>query len=184
MQQKNADILFVCKKQKRRYASLIPILFVLRTITVFIMMRKKGYSGVAIYCKKQPDKIISGTSWLDADAEGRFIEAQFGNLSVISLYSPSGSSSEERQTIKFKFMDRFMPYLQACTKKGRNYIILPRLEYRPQRNRLKNLAWKSIELGFFARRKGLARSIICKWTLAGCVQNDQTGSRAKHLVVK
>ena len=118
MQQQNADILFACKKQKRRYTSLIPILFVLRIITVFFMMRKKGYSRAAIYCKKQPDKIISGTGWLDAHAKGRFIEAQFGSLSVISLYSPFGSSSEERQTIKFKFMDRFMPYLQACTKKG------------------------------------------------------------------
>jgi len=46
-------------------------------------MRKKGYSRVALYCRKQPDKIISGIGWLDADAEGRFIEAQFGNLSVI-----------------------------------------------------------------------------------------------------
>jgi exodeoxyribonuclease-3 len=95
--------LFACKKQKLRYTSLIPILFVLRTITVFIMMRKKGYSGVAIYCKKQPDKIISGTSWLDADAEGRFIEAQFGNLSVISLYLPSGSSGEDRQAFYGSF---------------------------------------------------------------------------------
>lgn len=50
------------------------------------MMRKKDYSGVALYCKKQPDKIISDIGWQDADAEGRFIEAQFGNLSVISLY--------------------------------------------------------------------------------------------------
>ena len=84
---------------------------------------KKGYSGVAIYCKKQPDKIISGIGWSDADAEGRFIEAQLGNLSIISLYLPSGSSGEARQAFKFSFMERFMPYLQACTQNGRNYII-------------------------------------------------------------
>jgi len=84
---------------------------------------KKGYSGVALYCRKQPDKIISGIGWSDADAEGRFIEAQFGNFSVISLYLPSGSSGEDRQGFKFSFMDRFMPYLQACAQNGRDYII-------------------------------------------------------------
>lgn len=84
---------------------------------------KKGYSGVAIYSKKQPLEIIEGIGWPDIDAEGRFIEARFDNLSVISLYLHSGSSGEERQTIKFSFMDRFMPYLEACAASGRNYII-------------------------------------------------------------
>jgi exodeoxyribonuclease III len=84
---------------------------------------KKGYSGVAIFCKKQPDNIISGIGWSDADAEGRFIEVQLGNLSIISLYLPSGSSGEARQAFKFSFMERFMPYLQACTQNDRDYII-------------------------------------------------------------
>ena len=84
---------------------------------------KKGYSGVALYCRKQPDKIISGIGWQDVDSEGRFIEAQFGNLSIISLYLPSGSSGEERQAFKFTFMDRFTPYLQECSQNGRDYII-------------------------------------------------------------
>ncbi|MFZ2313676.1 MAG: exodeoxyribonuclease III, partial [Methylobacter sp.] len=61
-------------------------------------------------CRKQPDKIISGIGWQDIDAEGRFIEAQFGNHSIISLYLPSGTSGEERQAFKFKFLDRFTPY--------------------------------------------------------------------------
>ncbi|WP_198243782.1 exodeoxyribonuclease III [methane-oxidizing endosymbiont of Gigantopelta aegis] len=84
---------------------------------------KKGYSGVALYCKKEPDTLIKGIGWDDVDAEGRFIEAQFGNLSVISLYLPSGSSSEERQAIKFKFLDRFMPWLEQASQNGRDYII-------------------------------------------------------------
>lgn len=84
---------------------------------------KKGYSGVALYCKKQPDNIISGIGWPDFDAEGRYIEAQFGNLSVISLYLPSGSSGEERQAIKFDFMNRFMPYLQKLAQSDRDTII-------------------------------------------------------------
>jgi len=75
---------------------------------------KKGYSGVALYYRKQPDKIISGIGWQDIDAEGRFIEAQFGNLSIISHYLPSGTSEEERQAFKFKFLDASHPiYINA-----------------------------------------------------------------------
>jgi len=84
---------------------------------------KKGYSGVALYCKKQPDNVITGIGWDDVDNEGRFIEAQFGNLSVISLYLASGSSSEERQAVKFKFLERFLSYLQELAKNGRDYVI-------------------------------------------------------------
>jgi exodeoxyribonuclease-3 len=116
--------LFAYRKQKLSCINLIPILFAPKTITVFTMMqKKKGYSGVALYCKKQPDNIISGIGWQDVDAEGRFIEAQFGDLSVISLYLPSGSSGEERQAFKFRFMEKFTPYLQECAQNGRNYII-------------------------------------------------------------
>jgi len=84
---------------------------------------KKGYSGVALYCKKAPDEVVSGIGWPDFDAEGRFIEARFGQLSVISLYLPSGSSSEERQAVKFDVMERLMPYLMQRASEGRDLII-------------------------------------------------------------
>ena len=84
---------------------------------------KKGYSGVAIYSKVEPKKVIKGIGWHDIDVEGRYIEFQFGKLSVISLYMHSGSSGEERQQVKFDFMDRFMPYLQSLRRKRREFII-------------------------------------------------------------
>ena len=84
---------------------------------------KKGYSGVGIYSKKQPDRIIEGLGIADIDAEGRYIEAVFGNLSVVSLYLPSGSSGEERQTAKFAFMKRFLPRLEALATSGREFIL-------------------------------------------------------------
>jgi exodeoxyribonuclease-3 len=84
---------------------------------------KKGYSGVAIYSQIEPDKIISKIGWKDADIEGRFIQANFGKLSVISLYLPSGSSSEERQAIKFDFLERFTPVLKKMRRQKREYII-------------------------------------------------------------
>ena len=70
---------------------------------------KKGYSGVALYCKNEPDEVIVGMGNEEFDFEGRYIEARFGNLSVISLYMPSGSAKEIRQQTKYRCMDYFMP---------------------------------------------------------------------------
>lgn len=67
--------------------------------------------------------MIHGLGWEDFDREGRFIQVDFGKLSVISLYLPSGSSSEERQAAKFDFMDRFYPVLDKMRKEQREYII-------------------------------------------------------------
>jgi exodeoxyribonuclease-3 len=83
---------------------------------------KKGYSGVAIYARREPDDLIQGLGWPDMDAEGRYLEARFGNLSVVSIYMPSGSSSEERQAVKFEFMNRFLPHLRECAQSGRDFI--------------------------------------------------------------
>jgi len=86
---------------------------------------KKGYSGVAIYSRVKPDNVIYGLGegFEDMDAEGRYIQADFGNFSVISLYLPSGSSSEERQQVKFDFMRRFETALLAMRRKKRDFII-------------------------------------------------------------
>ena len=65
---------------------------------------KKGYSGVAIYSKREPDEVRTAIGWAPFDDEGRYLEARYGNLSVVSLYVPSGSSGEERQAFKFKVM--------------------------------------------------------------------------------
>ena len=84
---------------------------------------KKGYSGVAIYSKKEPERVQIGLGWPDVDAEGRFLQVDFCNLSVISLYLPSGSSSPERQAVKFDFMERFLPILKKLYDDRRDYII-------------------------------------------------------------
>jgi exodeoxyribonuclease-3 len=84
---------------------------------------KKGYSGVAIYSRIKPDKIIDKIGWREADDEGRYLQANFGKLSIVSLYLPSGSSSEERQTIKFDFLDRFISVLKKMRRQKREYII-------------------------------------------------------------
>jgi exodeoxyribonuclease-3 len=89
----------------------------------FHYAEKKGYSGVGIYARRQPDAIIEGLGIPDIDAEGRYIEAVFGKLSVVSVYLPSGSSSEERQQVKFAFMERFRPQLEKLRASGREVVI-------------------------------------------------------------
>ncbi len=84
---------------------------------------KKGYSGVAIYSRRVPDAVLTTLGWSPFDDEGRYIECRFGNLSVVSLYLPSGSSGELRQQFKFDVMtwiaDRFDEWLGS----GRDYVI-------------------------------------------------------------
>jgi len=89
----------------------------------FHYAEKKGYSGVGIYSKRKPDAVIEGLGIAEFDSEGRYIEVQYGNLSVVSLYLPSGSSGEERQAVKFKFLAAFMPHMQQLYASGRDVII-------------------------------------------------------------
>ncbi|OGA34835.1 MAG: exodeoxyribonuclease III [Betaproteobacteria bacterium RIFCSPLOWO2_12_FULL_64_23] len=89
----------------------------------FSCAEKKGYSGVGLYCRKRPDRIISGFGSREFDAEGRYLRADYGKLSVISVYLPSGSSSEERQQAKFRFMREFMPHLVKLKASGREVVL-------------------------------------------------------------
>ncbi|RZA32994.1 MAG: exodeoxyribonuclease III [Lysobacteraceae bacterium] len=84
---------------------------------------KKGYSGVAIYSKREPDEIRTALGWPEFDEEGRYLEARFGNLSVVSFYIPSGSSGELRQGFKFQVMDWLAPILEEWRTSGRDYVL-------------------------------------------------------------
>lgn len=84
---------------------------------------KKGYSGVAIYSRREPDEVRTALGWAPFDEEGRYLEARFGKLSVVSFYIPSGSSGEERQGFKFKTMDWLQPTLEQWLASGRDYVL-------------------------------------------------------------
>ena len=84
---------------------------------------KKGYSGVGIWSREKPDRVVNGFGHAEFDGEGRYIRADFANVTVISLYLPSGSSSPERQEAKFRFLDAFYPHMQALIDEGREIIL-------------------------------------------------------------
>lgn len=110
----------------------------------FHFAQKKGYSGVGIYTRYEPSDVIAGYGSPEFDAEGRYIELRFDTparkLSIISAYFPSGSSGEERQLAKYRFLEAFHPHLMA-TKGEREFILCGDINIAHQQIDLKN--WRS-----------------------------------------
>lgn len=102
---------------------------------------KKGYSGTAIYSRVKPRKVIDSLGWDPADSEGRYLQADFEGISVISLYMPSGSSSEQALEKKYLFMDKFMDHLRGLRRKRREFVICADWNICHQEIDLKN--WRS-----------------------------------------
>jgi len=107
----------------------------------FHCAEKKGYSGVGLYARTEPDHVAEGLGNAEFDAEGRYLRADWGKLSVISLYLPSGSSSPERQQAKFRFMDFFFPHLAELAACGREFVLCGDWNIAHKEIDLKN--WKS-----------------------------------------
>lgn len=85
--------------------------------------QKKGYSGVAIYARQKPLSIVKGFGYDYCDTEGRYIQFDYPKFSVISLYLPSGTSGDERQVVKYAFLERFAEHLIQLKNAGRELII-------------------------------------------------------------
>ncbi len=121
---------------------------------------KKGYSGAGVYSRKKPDNVVIGFGSKEFDAEGRYVQCDFGELSVISVYCPSGSSSEERQLAKFRFMKEFFPHLKALTDSGREVVICGDWNIAHKEIDLKN--WKSNQKnsGFLPEERAWLSSVF------------------------
>ncbi len=85
--------------------------------------KKKGYSGVGLLSKKQPDNVVYGIGNPLYDDEGRFLRADFGPLSVVSIYHPSGTSGDERQDFKMQWLPVFHKYVNEL-RKQRSQLVL------------------------------------------------------------
>jgi exodeoxyribonuclease-3 len=109
---------------------------------------RKGYSGVGLYSRKKPTEVLAGLRSKEFDAEGRYVEARFDNpkrrglekLSIISCYFPSGSSSEDRQQAKFRFLAKMTPHLKKL-RAEREFILVGDVNIAHKEIDLKN--WKS-----------------------------------------
>lgn len=121
---------------------------------------KRGYSGVAIYSKKAPDNIQYGFGLPEFDAEGRFIRADFGALTAISLYLPSGSSSEDRQAVKYRLMEAFMPMLKDLLAEQRQIIICGDWNIAHQNIDIKNWKGNLKNSGFLPEERAWLSEVI------------------------
>jgi exodeoxyribonuclease III len=89
----------------------------------FCDAERRGYAGVALYSRERPERVLRGFGTAEFDGEGRYLEAQFGDLAVVSLYLPSGSSGPARQAAKFRFLEAFAPHLARLRRRHRHYIL-------------------------------------------------------------
>ena len=85
--------------------------------------QKKGYSGVAILSKTEPDAVVYGSKIEQSDFEGRVIRASFGDITIVNAYFPSGTSGDERQTYKYQWLSEFEVYLLELQKTNPKLII-------------------------------------------------------------
>ena len=85
--------------------------------------QKKGYSGVAILTRQEPDHVEIGMGIEKYDNEGRFIRADYGDLSIVSVYHPSGTSGDERQAFKMEWLEDFQKYVVELQKTRKNLIL-------------------------------------------------------------
>jgi len=92
-------------------------------LTHFYAAERLGYAGVAVLSRRKPDRVVRGFKVDEFDREGRYLELRFDQLSVISLYLPSGSAGPERQASKFRFLEAFMPHLRRLKRSKREYIL-------------------------------------------------------------
>ena len=88
-----------------------------------VAAQRPGYSGVALYSREEPLRVVNGLGSAEFDAEGRYVEAEFENVVVVSVYLPSGSSSEARQEAKFRFLDIFEVHLAKRRRRRKPYIL-------------------------------------------------------------
>ena len=119
---------------------------------------KKGYSGVALYSRQTPDEVRRGFASREFDAEGRYVEARFGRLWVISVYLPSGSAGPHRQASKFRFLKQFLLHLKRLRERDAEILLCgdwniahPEIDLRNWRSNQKNSGFLPQERAWLTR---------------------------------
>ncbi len=129
----------------------------------FHFAEKKGYSGVGVYTRQEPSAVIVGHNSTEFDSEGRYVELRFdtpsAKRSIISCYFPSGSSGEERQQAKFRFLAELYPHLQAL-KAEREFILCGDVNIAHQEIDLKNFKGNKKNSGFLPEERAWMTQLL------------------------
>jgi exodeoxyribonuclease-3 len=140
----------------------------------FQFAEKKGYSGVGVYTRHEPSDVVIGYGSSEFDAEGRYVElrfdrpsrAQVSKLSIISCYFPSGSSGEDRQAAKFRFLAELRPHLLALKSSGREVVMCGDINIAHQEIDLKNFKGNKKNSGFLPEERDWMSTLL---------RHDETG---------
>ena len=145
---------------------------------------KKGYSGVAIYSRREPDEVRTGLGRVDFDEEGRYIEARYGNLSVVSFYIPSGSSGDVRQAVKEDVMAWLKPTLDAWLASGRDYVLCGDWNIVRAKNDIRNWTGNQKNSGCLPRERAWLNGMIADTFGDGLVTPPKVGWMDSFRVAK
>lgn len=129
----------------------------------YLAAERKGYSGVALYSRRRPERVIRGFGSAEFDPEARYLEAAFPGLSVASLYMPSGSSSEARQEAKFRFLDEFGDFLRRVRRRPREYVICGDWNIAHKEIDLKNWRANQKNSGFLPEERAWMDELFGAW---------------------
>jgi len=143
----------------------------------FHYAEKKGYSGVGLYTKEEPSDLVTGLGIAEFDSEGRYVEKRFDKpgrkLSLISVYFPSGTSGEERQQVKYRFLAALYPHLQAL-KAEREFILVADVNIAHKEIDLKNWRSNQKNSGFLPEERAWLTRLFDRAEGAGLVDVFRT----------
>ena len=114
---------------------------------------KKGYSGVAIYARNKPQAVIKGLGFESCDTEGRYIQFDYPTFSIASIYFPSGTTGDERQSVKMDFLKRFAVHLETLKSEGRSLILCGDYNIAHQKIDIKNWRGNQKHSGFLPEER-------------------------------
>lgn len=162
--QQDAD--FVCIQEVKAQTvqlMLDPLFYPAPYYCEYYDAQKKGYSGVALYAKQKPLQVVRGLGFEYCDLEGRYIRFDYEQFSIVSLYLPSGSSSEDRQAVKYLFLDKMYEHLMSLKEQGRSLILCGDYNIAHKPIDLKNWRSNQKNSGFLPEERAWMDKLYGEW---------------------